>query len=211
VLPTLFIISIFCANNVWQYLLILLIAYINLLLIISTVKYRFIIIFILCLLPVLIAIYLSSYFFTNGNFLAKINIADFLTIRYFSLALISFTYSIHTPFAFVFNYLMQRKIFSIRIGYAILAAFNSFHFLAEEFRRIQIAYKMRYGKNCYSPIIFIALLTTAARYAHNLSISMYSRNINKHKTFVSVIPDIGYKVYILWVLNLVAIYLCINL
>ena len=205
VLPTLFIIAIFSANNIWQYLIILGIAYCNLLLIVRTIKYRILIIFILCFLPVLLAIFISSYFFTDGNSTAKINMANLLTARYFSLALISFAYSIHTPFSLVFNYLIERKILSVKIGYAILAAFNSFHFLAQEFGRIQISYKMRYGKNCYSPIILIALLTTAARYAHNLSISMYSRGINKHKTFAFSAPKIRYFDYILWIVNLVVV------
>ncbi|HLX53551.1 MAG TPA: energy-coupling factor transporter transmembrane component T [Aquella sp.] len=205
VLPILYIIAIFSANNVWQYLTILGIAYANLLLMVRTVKYRILIIFILCFIPVLLAIYISSYLFTNGDSIAKINMADFLTGRYFSLGLVSFAYSIHTPFSSTFNYLIERKILPVKIGYAILAAFNSFHFLAQEFGRIQISYKMRYGKNCYSPVILIALLTTAARYAHNLSIGMYSRGISKHKTFVFSSPKIRYFDYILWMVNLAAI------
>ncbi len=210
VLPTLFIIAIFSVNNIWQYLIILGIAYFNLLLIVRKIKYRILVIFILCFTPVLLAIFISSYFFTNGDSIAKINMADLLTARYFSLSLISFAYSIHTPFSSTFNYLIERKVLSVTIGYAILAAFNSFHFLAQEFGRIQISYKMRYGKNCYSPIILIALLTTAARYAHNLSISMYSRGLSKYKTFAFSSPKIRYFDYILWVVNLaLVIYLLI--
>jgi energy-coupling factor transporter transmembrane protein EcfT len=205
VLPTLFIIAIFSANNLWQYLIILVIAYLNLLLITRALRYRILVIFILCFIPVLLAIFLSSYFFTDGNVTAKINMANLLAIRYFSLGLISFAYSIHTPFTGVFNYLIERKMLSVKIGYAILAAFNSFHFLAQEFGRTQISYKMRYGKNCYSPVVLIALLTAAARYAHNLSISMYSRGVSKRKTFAFSTPKLRYHDYILWITNLVAI------
>lgn len=205
ILPIFFIIAIFSANNISQYIIILVLSYLNLLLVTKAVKYRVLIIFILCLIPVLLAVFLSSYLFTNGSSGAKINMAYFLTMRYFLLALISFAYSIHTPFSLLFNYLIQRKILSVKIGYAILAAFNSFHFLAGEFRRIQVSYKMRHGKNCYSPIIFIALLTTAARYAHNLSISMYSRGIDKNKTFVVSASKIRFFDYILLGINLITL------
>jgi energy-coupling factor transporter transmembrane protein EcfT len=205
VLPLLFIITIFSVNNIWQYLGILVIAYFNLLLLAGRLKYRMLIIFGLCMLPVLLAIFISSYFFTNGDTLTKINMAMLLTVRYFSLGLVSFAYSIHTPFSLMFNYLMERKILPVKIGYAMLAAFNSFHFLAQEFGRIQISYKMRYGRNSYSPVILISLLTTAARYAHNLSISMHSRGINKHKTFVFSSPKLRYLDYLLWISTVAAI------
>jgi energy-coupling factor transporter transmembrane protein EcfT len=210
VLPLIFIIAIFSANNIWQYLGILVIAYFNLLLLVGVLKYRVLIIFSLYMLPVLLAIFLSSYFYTISDAIAKINMAKLLSVRYFSLGLFSFAYSVHTPFSATFNYLIERKILPVKIGYALLAAFNSFHFLAQEFGRIQVSYKMRYGKNCYSPRILIALLTTAARYAHNLSISMYSRGINKHKTFVFKAPRLRYFDYILWITNLITM-ICIQL
>ncbi len=208
VLPIIFIIAIFSAKNIWQYLGILAITYFNLLLIVGRLKYRMLIIFSLCMLPVLIAVFLSSYFYTDGSVAFKINMAKLLSVRYFSLGIVSFAYSIHTPYSLTFNYLIERKILPVKIGYSLLAAFNSFHFLAQEFGRIQISYKMRYGKNCYSPIILIAFLTTAARYAHNLSIGMHSRGLDKHKTFVFAAPRLRYVDYILWIVNIIAI-ICI--
>lgn len=208
ILPALFLISIFCANNIWQYLIILNIAYFNLLLIARPIKYRILIIFILCLIPVLSAVFLSSYFFAEAaNTLSKIYTAQLLTTRYFSLAVISFAFAIHTPFPLVFDYLIKNKILSVKIGYAILAAFNSFYFLGEEFQKTQNAYKMRYGRNYISPSVFIALLSAAARYAHNLSISMYSRGINNQKTFVNSIANLKPIDYFLYLINLVGVIL----
>lgn len=205
VIPILLLGAVFSMNHIWQYVVVITIAGCNLLLLVRTVRYHILIIFTLCLLPVIFAVFVSSYFFSHYSIISKTDTALLLSIRYFSLAIISFAFTIHTPFAYVFKYLMQHKILPVKIGYALLAAFNSFYFLAEEFRRMQIAYKMRYSKNHISLLIFITLLTAAARYAHNLSISMYSRGINNYKTFVHKIPNLKLQDYILSSINLAAI------
>jgi energy-coupling factor transporter transmembrane protein EcfT len=148
---------------------------------------------------------ISAYLFNNSGSLSAAKLANLLIMRYLSIALISYSFAIHTPFAKLFDYLIEHKICSVKIGYSLFAAFNSLIFLSEEFKRIQTAYKMRYGKNFISPLVFISLLTTAARYAHNLSISMYCRGINHYKTFVVKTPKLNFFNYALWLINLVII------
>jgi energy-coupling factor transporter transmembrane protein EcfT len=207
----LLLIAIFTINNIWQYFAILSMAYLNLMFLTKKIKYKIITLFILVLTPALVGIFLSSYLFAiNTIFIAKIDTALLLTMRYFCLTVISFTFAIHTQFTLVFNYLIEKKILSVKIGYAIFAALSSFYFLGEEFNKIQTAYKMRYNKTSYSPIILIALLTTAARYAHNLSISMYVRGINNHKTFVYSSKNLNFIDCILCIVNLAIIFIILH-
>lgn len=202
VLAILYTIAIVSADSYQDYVFVLIIAYINLTLLTKGIKYKALAIFTLSLIPILLATLLSSYLFANVTSLYRLNLALLLSLRYFCLAIIPFSFTIHTSYPDVLNYLMQKKLIPVKIAYPVLAAFNSFYFLLEEFKRIQIANKMRYGKNLTSPRILLTLMEAASRYAHNLSISMHSRNLNGDKTFVTPYPKLTNRDYLLWGINL---------
>lgn len=201
ILPTIYLLATFIAKEYQTYLLIVIMIIINLLIIEKRIKYKAMLIFLLSMTPIIIATFLSGYFFAvnlQHQQLSGYNIA----LRTFCIAFVSFSFSIHSPYPSIINDLMQRKIISINIGYALLAAFNSFTQLIHEFNKIQLAYKMRYHKTMISPKIIISLLVVAARYSHNLSISIYSRRLNKNKTFIQPLIPIRWFDYLLWFANL---------
>lgn len=98
---------------------------------------------------------------------------------------------LHLPQEQLILDLIQRKIIRVKIGYSFLAVFNAFAFMKQEFTRIQIAYKMRFRKKWLSPQILMPLLVAAARYAHHLSISMYTRGINQDRSYHQSIIKFG--------------------
>lgn len=156
----------------------------------DSLKWKSMLIFMLTLVPAVTSFYISNRLFsTSINSYDGIDHGINLSVRLFSLALISYIYIIHMPREdFILN-LLQRKLISVNIGFAMLAVFNSFAYLGDEFNKIQLAYQMRFGKRIYSPKIFIPLLVAAARYAHTLSISMYARGINNQRTYYTVAKE----------------------
>lgn len=187
-------------RSVYQYISLIFLSILNLLFL-SKLKWKNVLWFTLSLIPVLIATFISSYAFaaTSNN---KLQLAQNLTTRILSIAIISFIYSTHTPYPALINYLMQRKFLGVRIGYSLLAVFNSFTYLTSEFLRIRAVYKIRYHKKYLSPRIIIPLFISASRYAHRVSISLYSRGLNENKTFHNPIARIDLKNIIIWFINI---------
>ena len=202
-LPLLGLVSIFSLHT-WQgYLLTLILMALNLVILNHQVKLKKLAVFSLILLPALGAMFASSYWFApadglnvlsgqNNSHQQLIQSAN-LTLRLYSLALISFAFMLHMPKESVLLNLMQRKILSVKIGFSLLAVFNAFEYLADEFQRIQLAYRMRFKKNYLSPKILLPLLVAAARYAHNLSLSMYNRGLHQGRSFQQ--PKINFSRY----------------
>ena len=202
-LPLLGLVGIFSLHS-WQgYLLTLLLMALNLVILNSRLEWKKLVAFSLILLPALGAMFASSYWFApadglnvltghNNSHQQLIQSAN-LTLRLYSLALISFGFMLHMPKESVLLNLMQRKILSVKIGFSLLAVFNAFEYLADEFQRIQLAYRMRFKKNYLSPKILLPLLVAAARYAHNLSLSMYNRGLNQGRSFQQ--PKINFSRY----------------
>lgn len=202
-LPLLGLVSIFSLHT-WQgYLLTLILMALNLVILNPLVKLKKLAGFSLILLPALGAMFASSYWFApadglnvltgqNNSHQQLIQSAN-LTLRLYSLALISFAFMLHMPKESVLLNLMQRKILSVKIGFSLLAVFNAFEYLADEFQRIQLAYRMRFKKNYLSPKILLPLLVAAARYAHNVSISMYNRGLHQGRNFQQ--PKINFSRY----------------
>lgn len=176
-IPILGIIAIFTESSITQYVITDALLF-CIILISAKIKLKPIIIFTIFLTPALLSYYLSSYIFNVVQY--EINL---LIIRLASLSLISFIYVIHMPHDRLINEIMQRKILPIAICFAILATFNAFIYLKDEYNKIQLAYKMRFGKRNISPRMILPLLVSAARYAHHLSISMYSRGLNDKRSF----------------------------
>lgn len=171
------IIAIFTANSITQYIVIDIMLFI-MIIISSKLKLKPILIFTIFLIPILLSYYLSTYIFN----VAKHEVI-LLIVRLMSLSLISFVYVIHIPHYKLMNEIMQRKYLPISICFAILATFNAFTYLKDEYNKIQLAYKMRFGKINISPKLMLPLLVSAARYAHHLSISMHSRGLNEKRSF----------------------------
>lgn len=193
--------AIFCSHHVMTYIYIDCLMLANLVIFERKINWRAIIVFMLTLIPTLAAFYISSRLFVSNNLDNSDNLnSTTLVVRLFSLAIISFMYIVHLPKEqFVLN-LIQRRILSVNIGFALLAVFNAFSELQKEFNKIRLAYKMRFGKNYYSPKILLPLMVSAARYAHTLSISMYTRGINQNRSYYNA--KINYKLLDLLVIAL---------
>jgi energy-coupling factor transporter transmembrane protein EcfT len=184
------------------YLFCLLIAMINLLLLTREIHWKKLLLFCLCLSPAIGASYLTGHLFTASNDLeiSQTNALN-LSIRLFTIAMISFAFIIHMPKEKIMLELMQRKILPVTIGFGLLSTLNAFSHFADEFRRIQIAYQMRYQRSFYSPKIILPLLVASARYAQNVSISMFNRGLNKNRSYVHKIDKFGAIDYLLLLLN----------
>lgn len=202
VLNILYICTIYKISYCPYYIVILILAYLNLNILTKQIRYRNIGIFLIGMLPIMIVAFLSSYLYAkNSN--SAIHTAFFLSFRYFCLTLIAFSFSIHIPYTALLSYLMQRKILSINIGYALLAAFNSLSHLGEEFNRIRLSNKMRSNKWIINPGTLISLLVATVRYAQNLSINLHNRKLNPHKTFVMKINPLKHVDYAICIVNLI--------
>lgn len=178
-IPIISIVAIFNSNSNLCYPLILFVSITPLLIGKRKLSYIPILIFAISLLPGLLGYFLASKYFSNNDLDTTIN----LCIRLFSLSLVSFIYVINLPSEQLIIELMQRKLISIKIGFALLATNNALSSLKHEFSKIQTSYKMRFGKRCLSPKIALPLLVAASRYAHNISISLHSRGISNNHTF----------------------------
>ncbi|MBX9599044.1 MAG: energy-coupling factor transporter transmembrane protein EcfT [Burkholderiales bacterium] len=203
VLPLLGIIAIFCATHIIQYGLIFAIMLLNFSLLCKKPQFKIMLWFNLSLIPALLALFISSYFFASDNELSnyalssqaqsKLWFSATLAMRLYLLSLVSVSFMLHLPQEQLILDLIQRKIVRVKIGYSFLAVFNAFAFMKQEFTRIQIAYKMRFRKKWLSPQILMPLLVAAARYAHHLSISMYTRGINQERSYHQ--PKINFTYY----------------
>jgi len=202
ILPVSWLIVLTISDGWINYLLCTMVCIINLLVLTRfNLNWKKLGYFSLTLIPALAATYLTGYFFTIRNNSAEVTTLN-LCIRLYGIAMISFMYVNHMPREKIMLELMQRKLLSVNIGFGLLATLNAFSYFAQEFKRIQLAYQMRFQKKCYSPKIIFPLLVAAARYSHNLSISMFNRGLNPHRNYINNIVPVAYPDYILWIANL---------
>ncbi len=207
-----YFIALFFQHNWIDYILLLLLSAINWQVINKSLYWKNLLKFSLLMLPVSCAMLISSYYFAPAdglkihlNNVSQINISLLLTFRLYIISIISFGYMLHLDKEKTLIELMRRKILSVNIGFAMLSVFNAFNYLTKEFNRIQIAYQMRYQRRYISPQIILPLLVSAARYAHNLSISMHNRGLNQHRSFYA--PKINFTILdvIFILINLLAL------
>lgn len=205
ILPILLLIATAIYSSYQQYLFCLLIAIINLLMLTKKIHWKKLLLFCLCLIPAIVASYLTAHIFT-ANTDIEINQTNALnlSIRLFTIAMISFGFMIHMPKEKIMLELMQRKILPVNIGFGLLSTLNAFSHFADEFRRIQIAYQMRYQRSLYSPKIILPLLVSSARYAQNISISMFNRGLNKNRTYIYKVDKFKRIDYLLLGFNLIS-------
>jgi energy-coupling factor transporter transmembrane protein EcfT len=193
ILPLLGIVAIFSTTNIVQYDIIFVIMLVNFSVLCKKPQLKILLLFNLSLIPALLALFISSYLFASNSEFANYSLSNHehsrlwlsatLSLRLYLLSLISVSFMLHLPQEQLILDLIQRKIIRVKIGYSFLAVFNAFAFMKQEFMRIQIAYKMRFRKKWLSAKILLPLLVAAARYAHHLSISMYTRGINQERSY----------------------------
>ncbi len=206
-IPLIWLISIFINNNCYSYLLILSASSISLILLCSQIHWRSLFWFSLGLLPALIAMFISSYLFIDPNKATHDSLilnSITLTIRLYSLSVISFAFIYHMPKDTLILSLAQRKILPVKLAFALLAVFNAFSYLKGEFKRILIAYQMRFQKSGFSPKLLLPLLVSAARYAHTLSISMYNRGLNQKRSYFQKEKPFSFYDYVFIAINAIA-------
>ncbi len=203
ILPLLGIVAIFSTTDIVQYGIIFVIMLVNFSVLCKKPQLKILFLFNLSLIPALLALFVSSYLFASNSEFANYSLSNHehsrlwlsatLSLRLYLLSLISVSFMLHLPQEQLILDLIQRKIVRVKIGYSFLAVFNAFAFMKQEFMRIQIAYKMRFRKKWLSPKILMPLLVAAARYAHHLSISMYTRGINQDRSYHQ--PKINFSTY----------------
>ncbi len=207
-LPLIGIATILCSDSWSSYLVVCLIMYVNLQLIEPKINYRAIFCFVLSLIPVVAATFSSSYLFAESDYLAAHKLSKSilslnLSLRMFTLATVSFAFMYHMPKEQTIIELTKRNILPVTLGFAMLAAFNASTYLKGEFTRIQIAYQMRFQRRYFSLKILLPLLIAAARYSHNVSISMHSRGLGQKRSYLHPRIPLHYGDYTLWLVNLV--------
>lgn len=174
------------------------------------IKFKLLFMLTLWLIPLSIAIVVTSYLFVKTSF-------DTLAIRLFSrnvsITLTTVMISSAIDFEQLLLYLMQRKVLPVKLGYPLLAMMNSLSFLLDEFKRIKDTYLMRFGRKKYSIRILYPVLVSAARYAFDAGISLESRGLNQNKTYVRLVQSfkLSETVYLITnIMFLTAIFVLFN-
>lgn len=211
IVPVIGIIGIFCSASLPAYSLILLLMFANLAVFSRKLQFKRLAIFSLLLLPALTAMFAGSYFFgqvpehvhsLQSEMVTKNQLALLLCLRLYTLAIISFAFTLHMPRLRLIYNLLQQRLLPLNIGFALIAVNNALSYLKQEFFRIQIAYQMRFQKRSYSPRIILPLLIAAARYAQQLALSMQIRGLNKERSYYLCRDKISAKDFRLLLLNL---------
>ena len=112
--------------------------------------------------------------------------AIFLTARAFSLTVISFIFLLAINSDGLVFSLMQNLKLPVSIGYALLATFNAFIYMKDEFLRIRLAYRMRFQKQIFPMKLLIPILVSASRYAHYAGLSLESKGLQQKKTYTEI-------------------------
>jgi len=110
--------------------------------------------------------------------------ALFLSIRTFCLSFVSIlTVSVLDYEKLIYS-LMQQFRLTPFIGYPLLAVFQSFDNIGEEYKKIRFAALMR-GHRISPFAVILPLLVSSSRYAFQLGISIHSRGLNRDKTYLN--------------------------
>jgi hypothetical protein len=187
-LPLVIIISLLIRSTLDNYLNCSIALVVNFILLVpfEQIRWRTILWLNLGLIVPLISYALSCYWFgviQPGLFATKLHLALELTLRLYLLSITSSLFILHLDQYKLVNNLIQYRLLSVRFGFALLAVFNSWGVLIDEFKRIQLAYQMRYRKRYFSVQIIFPLLVNATRYAHNLSLSLHNRGLTEQRSF----------------------------
>ncbi|MBN2830428.1 MAG: hypothetical protein JXR56_08925 [Candidatus Cloacimonetes bacterium] len=111
-----------------------------------------------------------------------------LTLRSFCMSVISLSYVLSIKYDKLVYSLMQNLKLSTNIGFSLLASFNAFYHLKDDFVRIRLLNRMRFGKRVNPFRMLFPLLVGAGRYASQAGLSLESRGINKQRTYLVSVP-----------------------
>lgn len=200
--PLMLLITVSFGKNWRYYLALILLALVNLMVINRRPAWKKLIYFSLILIPTLATGYLTAVIFKSSANVNDLNMIGLnFSIRLYALAIVSFIFISNMPRQEIMLDLMQRRILPVTIGFGLLVSLNAFSNFAKEFKRIQLAYQMRFGRKLYSPRIALPLLITATRYAQSASISMFNRGLNQQRSYHRTLQPINYLDYALWLIN----------
>ena len=157
--PLLWLITILLTERISAYILILAISTANLLLMTNKIQFKKLGWFCLSLIPVVLAMFLSTYWFaksTAGMDIVqfKLLLAGSLSLRLLVLSLVSFAFMLHARSDKIILYLIQRKILNVKVGYALLSAFNTFNYLGGSFSVYSWLIACATGATSYRPKFF---------------------------------------------------------
>ncbi|MCK4957037.1 MAG: hypothetical protein KAS49_05330 [Candidatus Cloacimonetes bacterium] len=198
-LAFLYLIPILFSDNAILSLSSLLLAIINIS-ILRKINLKILILMIAFLLVPIVSVFITVLLYTKGAnttpviasfcglkiYQAAFDNAIFLAARAFSLSVVSFVFLLVIKSdALVFS-LMQNLKLPVAIGYSLMATFNAFFYMRDEFIRIRIAYKMRFQKKIFPLKLLIPILVSASRYAHFAGLTLESKGLHKEKTYTEV-------------------------
>lgn len=207
IIPVFWLVVTVATKSIYGYGLIFIAVMIDALILIRKINWLHLAWFGILLIPALVAMFTSSYIFGNEKAQAGQPwlLSMSMSLRLFLLSITSFVFIYHMPKEKVIETLAQRRILPVKIAYSLLAVFNAFSYLGAEFQRIKLAYQMRFQKFTPSPLIIMPLLVAAARYAHSLSISMYTRGLNQERSYANRQPGFSGTDFSYWGINLLMV------
>ena len=215
----LYLMPVLVTSNIYLSLMILAVSFINLLLL-KRLKYKLLPYFLLIIILPVISVFIttliyakplstSHIIFSMGKLhitKSVLNTALFLSVRTFALSFISFSYLIGIEYDKLVLSMMQNLKLPVSVGYSLLSTFNAFYHMKSEFIRIKQAYMMRFKKKKPSLLLLFPMIVSAARYAYYAGLSLESRGLNKHKTYIIQI-EITKRDFIFLAINLIIIIL----
>ncbi|RLC50678.1 MAG: hypothetical protein DRZ79_04015 [Candidatus Cloacimonadota bacterium] len=199
-LTFIYLVPVLLSENILLNFLLLILAFINIIFF-RKIRFKHLGLLVLFLIIPLISLFVTVLIYAKGAenspILAEIfgfeikqiafNNALFLVSRTFCLSMISFLFLLSIRYDALVFALMQNLKLPVSIGYSLLATFNAFAHLKEEFSRIRLAYKMRFLKKVFPLKLLMPMLVSASRFAYSAGLSMESRGLNKQKTFLELV------------------------
>ncbi len=194
-----YMIPLLLSSN-WKLNLILLaLAMINLIFV-RTIRFRYLAYFLLVMIFPLISLFITVLLYTKGASASPIcctilgfsiremalSNAIYLTTRAFALSTVSFTFLTAIRYDALVFAMMQVFKLPPAIGYSLLATFNAFLYMKDEFLRIRLAWRNRFGKNRFPLSLIFPVLVSASRYAHYAGLSLECRGLNKDKSYLEI-------------------------
>lgn len=222
-LAFLYLFAVLFSNNEVFNLVLLLVAFVNVI-IFRKIRFDHLLFFILLLLIPIISVFFTTILYTKGAessilitqilgisvYSAALENAIYLSSRAFSLSTISFFFVLVIKFDVLIFSLMQNLKLPVPIGYSLLSAFNALEQMKNEFFRIRTTYLMRFQKKRFPLFLIIPLLVSASRYAYYAGLSLESRGLHNKKTYIVKYP-LSWQDFIVILINICEIVILVIL
>ncbi len=183
----------------------------------GSIKWKYVLFFILLLVVPSLSLFITSYYHLKGGISGqqviilgkafddyRLQISLYLTIRAWSLSVISFTYLTAIHYDRLIYSLVQNLGFPVSWGYALLVSFNAVGNLRGELERIRQAAMMRFLRKPLLYFYIIPLLVSATRYSQQAAMSIQTRGLNQKKSFI-ISAKLGYIDIAFLVINIAGI------